>query len=349
MTSSWKITTIDPADGIWVADWSRVWEATATKHPLLAPAFARCLVEHFGEPKLHVARYSRNGKCEVMALLHPSGPLSWTIFQPEQAPLPMLIGETDTKALELLEGLLGATKGTPLLLAVPSQDPHFTLLPRDRLEASANTLDYATTISIVAESGFDQYWQSRKKKLRDNIKRYFKKVVESGKKYRLEVLTTPHQMAVGVGEYGNIESAGWKGQAGTAIHADNPQGRFYSQLMESFAEHGNARILHLFFDNTRVASRLAIVSGEMLVFLKTTYDEELKKVAPGRLMLHLALAHFLDEEKLTRIEFYTKANQDMRQWGSEERTTYHVNFYRWPILRQIHKAVTAVKQKALRG
>jgi hypothetical protein len=39
---------------------------------------------------------------------------------------------------------------------------------------------------------------------------------------------------------------------------------------------------------------------------------------------------------LRTVEFYGKVMPWHRQWTDEVRTMYHINHYRWPLLRQLH-------------
>ena len=43
-----------------------------------------------------------------------------------------------------------------------------------------------------------------------------------------------------VKDYGQLESKGWKSESNTAIHIDNPQGLFYTQMLCNLAETGQA-------------------------------------------------------------------------------------------------------------
>jgi hypothetical protein len=43
-----------------------------------------------------------------------------------------------------------------------------------------------------------------------------------------------------------------------------------------------------------------------------------------------------DEGRLGRIEFYGRVMEWHLRWTDEVRTMYHVNYYRWPVLRRLH-------------
>ena len=131
------------------------------------------------------------------------------------------------------------------MLAALRYDPHY--YPRlATQDARLEIMDYATTMSVGVEDSFEGYWKSRKKKLRDNVSRYFRRVDAERIELRFEVVTEPEKIARATDEYGDLESAGWKGRAGTAVHSANVQGRFYSKVLSNFAVEGNARVFRLF-------------------------------------------------------------------------------------------------------
>ena len=156
-------------------------------------------------------------------------------------------------------------------------------------------------------------------------------------------MTAAEDMSAAVTAYGEIESAGWKGQRGSAIHGDNAQGRFYTDLMKRFAERGDARVFHLLMNDSVVASRMVVQGGSSAVILKTTYDEKFSRYAPGRVLLAAVLERLFEDERLGQVEFYTKANADQLQWATGTRMIRHYNLYRGRILARL----SAVAKRAI--
>ena len=181
----------------------------------------------------------------------------------------------------------------------------------------------------VNSSGlFEDYWSQRKKKLRDNVKRYFKRAAQDGFEESLRESRTPSDVERAFETYARIESSGWKGEAGTAITIENAQGRFYGDVLRRFAARGQARIFELLFNDEVVSSRIGIQDGNMIVFLKTTYDERFSKYSPGRRILYRTLETLFADDSADELEFYTNATADQAQWASELREIQHVTMYR---------------------
>jgi hypothetical protein len=83
---------------------------------------------------------------------------------------------------------------------------------------------------------------------------------------------------------------------------------------------------------------LCIESGDVLVVLKTTYDEKVKVVSPATLMRHEIMSRLFEEGRIGRVEFYGKAMDWHLRWTNDLRTLYHVNGYRWSGLKRLRSA-----------
>jgi hypothetical protein len=145
---------------------------------------------------------------------------------------------------------------------------------------------------------------------------------------RLETLTNAQDMSRAIRDFGNLESAGWKAEGGTAIHPDNAQGHFYVQMLENFARRGAARVYRFFYNDSLASTDLCIENAGTLVILKTTYDEAQTTSSPALLMRQEAFAAIFADETVQRIEFYGKVMDWHTKWSDEMRTIYHVNVSR---------------------
>jgi len=209
---------------------------------------------------------------------------------------------------------------------------------------------YALTMAIETSGTFDDYWQMRPGQLRKNLRRYRQRAEKRFATREFLIISAPEQIEAAVKRNGEIESAGWKGKAGTAIHADNQQGRFYADVLVQFARQGQAQALELQLDDRIVASRLLICNDNMAIILKTTYDETLADIAPGLQHLQETLQHFFSEKKQPRIEFYTNANRDQAEWATSLRYIRHHQIFRNESLAGLHalgrRARNALASKA---
>ncbi|MBA4152676.1 MAG: hypothetical protein C0509_08945 [Acinetobacter sp.] len=146
-----------------------------------------------------------------------------------------------------------------------------------------------------------------------------------------------------IARFGEMESAGWKGLNGSAVHADNVQGHFYAEVMRRFAERGRATVYELYFNDALVAMQLCIASPGMLVLLKTTYDESQASFSPGRLLLHALLEKEFAEKRVGEIEFYTNADSEQLAWATHERWINHYLLFRNRMVRMVYQVLKLLK------
>ena len=220
-----------------------------------------------------------------------------------------------------------------LSLGIEHLDPDIYSRPDD--SRFVRTLDHIRTHRILVHGKFDDYWSTCSKNLQRNVRRQFNKLRRLGIAPCLDALTEEIDIAGAIREFGQLESAGWKAALGTAVDADNIQGRFYRAVLENFCAKGRAKVFRYRFDDAVVAMDLCIEGDGVLVNLKSAFDERITSLSPGMLLLHGYVRRTFDEARLKRIEFYGPEMQWNRQWCGESRTMYHINHYRWPWLLRI--------------
>lgn len=310
------------------ADCAPQWDAlqaAGAAAPMLQADFIVALLAAFGNGDELLA------SCDgAMAIVCPHGRGSWATFQPAQAPLGLWIERPGLDRAAAMASLLRAVPGMGLVLGLTQLDPLLAPAPDD-------AIGYIQTARITVSGSFDDYWAGRGKNLRSNLKKQRAKLAADGIGLRLQVSRAPHQMMDAVRDFGRLESAGWKAEAGTAVSLENDQGRFYSGMLAAFAARGAASVYRYWFDDHLVAVDLCIHQGDCIVVLKTTYDESVPKTfSPALLMREEAVRALFDDGGTARIEFYGKVMEWHTRWTEEVRTLYHVNLYRWAGLRRLH-------------
>jgi CelD/BcsL family acetyltransferase involved in cellulose biosynthesis len=337
---NWKIYNIDQFEKQHQHWHSLNVEGVAS--PLLNPDFISLLLKFFGNGKEILVCYENNGQAKAMAILRQSRSGSWETFQPSQAPIGAWIHSANLNWNILLASLIKKLPGFTLIIGVTQQDPD--LLTRPVNSSTLKTLDYVQTVRISLDGGFDEYWNSRGKNLRSNLKKQRKKLEKDSIKTCLELSTSPDDVDQAIIDYGAIESAGWKADGDTAIHPNTVQGKFYKEMMESFCQNGRCRIYRYWYNDRIVAMDLCIQDHGCLVILKTTYDENVgKTTSPASLMRQDEFREIFSDCNVNKIEFYGKMMDWHTKWGDEIRTLYHVNQYRWSILHHLRHGIKNIK------
>ncbi len=316
-------------------DWTRLHLAGPAS-PLLAADFVLPLLKHFGGCGELLAICREGKQTLAMAVITPNGRARWQTFQPAQAPIGIWLQRPGLDSAELGVALVRALPGFALVLGQTQCDPELYLRPPDA--GCVQTLDYILTARVSIRGSFEQYWEGRGKNLRSNLKKQRARLEREGIAPRLEVVRAPEAVAAAVADYGHMESTGWKAGSGTAVHAENAQGRFYRDMLEAFCARGAGSIYRYWFGERLVASDLCVEGPDCIVVLKTAYDESVDRaLSPTLLMREEETRQLFEEARFARIEFYGKVMEWHLRWTDEVRTLYHLNTYRWPALRSWHR------------
>ena len=313
-------------------------------NPALTPGFLLPLLREFGNGTEILAIAQGADKPQALALLVPLGRGLWQTFQPSQSPLGAWVQRADVEVEVLLESLLDALPGYALAVGITQQDPD--LLARPAEAKSLTTMEYIRTARVTIGGAFEQYWSARGKNLKHNMKRQRSRLEKDGIATTLDVITEPGAIAECIADYGQLESAGWKAEGGTAIHPDNAQGRFYRAMLEELCRQHSARVYRYRFGDRIVAVDLCVEANASLIILKTTHDETLKNFSPAFLMRQEAFGRLFAEGRIKKIEFYGRLMDWHTKWSDEVREMYHVNYYRWPLLMKIQRMMTRMRTPA---
>ncbi len=316
---------------------SEQWNALVRSRlgtPFLESAFLSPLLDVFGTGGEYLCLLHDNGRLIAAAIMQRGRKAIWQTFQPSQLPLGAWVTDGHVDLPAACRSLLLELPGMTLALGASQVDPRLQQRPED--SARVRTQDYIATAWVDIDSSFDTYWEARGKNLKQNTRKQHNKLQAEGVETRIECITSPELVAAAIEDYGQLESAGWKGADGTAISPDNDQGRFYRTMLENYCTQGRGRIYRYWFGDKVVAMDLCIHDDAVLVILKTAYDESYKSVSPSTLMRHDQFQQLFAERRFRRIEFFGKVMEWHTRWTSQSRTIYHATAYRWTWLKELH-------------
>jgi CelD/BcsL family acetyltransferase involved in cellulose biosynthesis len=320
-------------------DWDRLNSQLYKSHPFFDSRFVGPLLEYFADGKEQLCIYRTDGIVSGALILQAKGSGRWSLFRPPQIQASaVLLGDS-----RLLESLFKALPDFAWTIELHAIDPRYS---PDFLSQSRHQVAHfhARTIGIHPDISFSEYWAQRSNKLKANIRRYS---LRSENEFGTPILSKssgPAQMNAGVKRFGELESAGWKGKAGTAVSMDNRQGEFYSAVLGRFALSNQAAIYELHIADQLAASRLVISNDQMLVLLKTTYDESLARVAPGRILLYRMIQEQLDSPSNRTIEFYTNATHDQKEWASFDCFIQSIQLFRNDLFFVVFAVLKAIRR-----
>ena len=344
-TSTAMNWTVHPISKL--AEFSGPWDALARSRPgtpFLESAFLQPAIDTFGSNELRLCLNQENGQLQAAAITQPARKGMWQTFQPSQLPLGAWISREGVGLESAWTELLRQLPGLNVGLGITQLDSRFHTRPADG--SNLRSSDYIQTSWVDIEGSFETYWESRGKNLRQNTRKQRNKLHAEGTSTRIECATAPEDVARAIEDYGKLESAGWKTADGTAIHPDNAQGRFYTQMLENFCRLGRGRIYRYWFGEKLVSMDLCIHDDATIVILKTTYDESYKTVSPSTLMRQDEFQQLFEEQRFQRIEFYGKVMEWHTRWTSNSRPIYHATSYRWSIINTLYAQLAQRRQPA---
>lgn len=323
----WALHPLNAADGLGEhrLAWDRLNARLMSGHGMLDSLFVDALLRHFMRRDVLLAVARCDGEPVAMLLLNgqPRGPGVWSSFQPSQTQIGLSIVPPGLD----LGGLFTALPGYAGELDLLCNDPRFGDL-RELKGLPVQSLPHALTMSVNLKGTFDDYWAQRPRKLIQNMRRYIRRQQTEAGPERLVIVGDATAIPAAVARYGELECSGWKGRQGTAVSPDNPQGRFYAEVMGGFAARGEALVYELWLGDDLVASRMLLLRGGMAVMLKTSFHEQFERFAPGRVLLLRTLEDLFKRLPGGVVEFYTDAEADLLAWSTSQRWINHVSLYR---------------------
>lgn len=310
---------------------SRRWDELNARRldlPFHASAAVGIALEVFGNGREQLVIGETDGAIRCMFVVQRDAWLKWRTFRPSQMPLSAWVAEQGLQLQELARVIQSRALPACLVFSVTEVDP--LAAPRLANSLGVSYLDYIPTAWLQLEGSFETYWAERGKNLRQNMKKQRNKLAAEGVQAELRVLTKQAEMQAAVARYGQLESAGWKSSEGTAVHADNSQGRFYTKLFEELAARDECVVFEYLFNGRTVAMDLCLRRAGLLVVLKTAYDEGVgKSLSPAALMREDELKWLFADSGIKRVEYYGRVMEWHTKLTDKSRVLHHLTSYRW--------------------
>jgi CelD/BcsL family acetyltransferase involved in cellulose biosynthesis len=130
-----------------------------------------------------------------------------------------------------------------------------------------------------------------------------------------------------------LESAGWKGEAGTAL-ATMGHSEVFRELCEKFHARGALRLFDLHSNGRTAAMICNLVAGDSAFAFKIAYDEELQKFSPGTQIMLFQLGLLDGDGPIRRLDSCAAPGHPMAERA-------------WAGRREI--AILALPRRGLRG
>jgi CelD/BcsL family acetyltransferase involved in cellulose biosynthesis len=183
----------------------------------------------------------------------------------------------------LLAAALEGAEGGLTLRAVPDSDPAVTSV------RVGWTVTAPSAISPIVETSgrFEDWRAASKPRWGAPLERFRRKM---GREYelRLTVNQAPADLEEELARGFAVEGSGWKGRAGTAIVSKSETEAFYRAMAAAFHDRGELACSGIELDGRLVAWDLSLLHQGRVFLIKTGFDEEFRRLAPG-LVLRLSV------------------------------------------------------------
>jgi CelD/BcsL family acetyltransferase involved in cellulose biosynthesis len=114
--------------------------------------------------------------------------------------------------------------------------------------------------------------------------------------------TTPASVATDVEDFFALETAGWKGLAGTAAASSLELHGFFKTAVAQLAAEGKAQVDRLLLDGRAIAAAVTLTSGTTAWYWKIAYDQAYARYAPGILLSAALTEQLAENQAITRAD-----------------------------------------------
>lgn len=142
-----------------------------------------------------------------------------------------------------------------------------------------------------------------------------------------------------------VEASGWKGEAGTAVASDPATEAFYTRVARWAAAEKLLEVGLLTAGTRVVAFDLSLCDGYSTWLLKTGFDHELGRFAPGQILRHDAIMAAF-ERGLGAYEFTGESEAWKDEWTTHRRRVVMIDAFRYGSVGRMERFAARVVRAA---
>jgi len=158
-----------------------------------------------------------------------------------------------------------------------------------------------------------QFWAAATPNLKKGLRGKRRCMEREGRRSTVIEATTPDQVTTAFEHFVELEGRGWKGS--TSALVNQPQtADFVRRFLVSAAASRCVSVRSLLIDDRLAASQISVQVGDTLFLPKITYDESLRHLSPGNLLMADLISKACDDPSINRIDCLTRGDWHER-WG----------------------------------
>ncbi len=161
------------------------------------------------------------------------------------------------------------------------------------------------------------YLASRPSKMRSNIKRAEKKLLQDGGS--IEVIGDVQEVERGIQAYETVYASSWK--------KPEPYPRFMPGLATTFARRGWLRLGVAWLRGQPIAAQIWLVAHGRAEIFKVAYDEAFKDYSPGTALTAKLMEHVMRSDAVHEIDYLIGDDAYKKIWMSDRRERFGIVAY----------------------
>jgi CelD/BcsL family acetyltransferase involved in cellulose biosynthesis len=259
------------------AAWDRLISRSLAPAGLMRPGLLLPLLRDRPEIELHSVKSGGELLLALPVARRPIPPVSTSWISPlTPGGAPHLDAEQGPAAIAALLDELGR----PLLLnGIPAEGPFLDALRKS--SAHLSVIETWQRAALRIAGGFAAWQESAiDRKHRKEYRRQRARLADQGD-LRVKSLNPGADVRPFVNALLDLEAAGWKGRAGTAIKAQSGLAAAFREVCDGLHAAGALRFWQIALAGRPIAGLYAIVEGDCAWLGKIAYDETLARYSPG--------------------------------------------------------------------
>ncbi|MBK9002831.1 MAG: GNAT family N-acetyltransferase [Sphingomonadales bacterium] len=241
---------------------------------------------------------------------------------------PFLLLYRDSEALAALAHACAGLNRPILLRRLQSSESDLELLSAT-LRSKALVYCKPRHVSAVAPLpiDFETFEAAMSSSRRTSIRGKRRAAVRELGEVQIEfVMPDPGSVDLHMARFKSVEGSGWKQRSGTALSTDPRMDSFISQLANVFARKEQLIIAYLTIGGRDAACRLILCQQSSWFELKTGFDEQFGRFAPGIVLMHETLREAC-RTSITKFEYLGVHEGWQDNWPRELTEDFRVATY----------------------
>lgn len=264
-------------------EWERLADSVDAA-PWLRPGWVTAWWRAFGRGALEVQVVRRDGALAAVIPLERHGARLSATANWHTPSVPVLAADAAAAGEALATTLLDRARHVSLAFVRTDDgvlDAWLSAAAATRRSHLVRTLERSPYIAL--RPGLESWQDALGSKLRGELRRRRRRLEEQGE-VAVDVRDGSQDLDALLEEGFRIEAAAWKGERGTAIASDAATRDFYVSVARWAAARGWLRLAFLRLDGRPLAFDLCLERGGVHALLKTGFEPEARRLAPGLLL-----------------------------------------------------------------